>query len=156
MTSWRFLPFCSDDLEAVVTLEARSFEQPWTHTTIVSELANPQALAFVLKPQDHTVSDTVGAYIFLRILLDEAHIMKIAVAPERRRQGLATRLTEEALAHARRSGCCRSILEVRKSNTAAIRLYNRLGFETIGERKRYYGPAGEDALVMAKNLEEVS
>jgi ribosomal-protein-alanine N-acetyltransferase len=153
---WRFLPFCPDDLDAVVTIEAQSFEHPWNLAAVTDELASPDGLAFVLKPTAPPNQPEVGAYILLRQLADEVHIMKLAVNPSRRRQGLATGLANRALAEARREGCHRAILEVRTSNTAAIRLYTRLGFETIGRRKRYYGPTGEDALVMASNLKEAS
>ena len=156
MNALRFLPLCPDDLNAVATIEARSFEQPWKRRALAEELASPGSRAFILRCPDQAALPTVGAYIFLRILVDEVHIMKVAVHPDRRRQGLATRLTHQALGEARREGCRRAILEVRVSNSAAIGLYSRLGFKTIGERKRYYAPAGEDALVMAKNLEEAS
>lgn len=149
-----FLPLCPEDLHTVAAIEARSFEQPWKRPTIEEELANPESRAFIWRSQDRTDRSAPEAYILLRILVDEVHIMKLAVVPDRRGEGLATRLTEQALNEARREGCQRAILEVRTSNSAAIRLYTRMGFEPIGERKRYYGPAGEDALVMAKNLEE--
>lgn len=156
MNPWRFLPLCPDDLDAVVTIESQSFEQPWKRPAITDELAIAGARAFILRLQDQTALSDVGAYIFLRVLMGKVHIMKVAVVPDWRRQGLATRLTEQALAEARREGCGRAILEVRTSNTAAIRLYIHLGFEAVGEHKYYYGPAGENALVMAKNLKEAS
>ncbi len=156
MDPWLFLPFCPDDLEAVVAIESQSFAQPWKRRALEGEQTIPGALAFVLKASERAAQSDVAAYIFLRLLTDEVHIMKLAVAPEHRRQGVATRLVAQALAEARREGGIRAILEVRPSNTAAIGLYTRLGFRKLGTRKRYYGPAGEDALVMAKNLEEVS
>ncbi len=155
MDPWLFLPFCPDDLEAVVAIESQSFEQPWKRRALESERTSPGALAFVLKTSERAAQSDVAAYIFLRRQMDEVHIMKLAVTPELRRQGLASRLVAQALAEARREGGIRAILEVRPSNTAAIGLYRRLGFRSIGKRKRYYGPTGEDALVMAKNLEEV-
>ena len=150
MEPWLFLPFCPDDLEAVVTIESQSFAQPWKRVTIGGELTGPESLAFVLKPPERAAPSDAAAYIFLRLLMDEVHIMKLAVAPEHRRQGLATYLVDRALAEAHREGGTRALLEVRPSNTAAIGLYTRLGFHRIGARKRYYGPTGEDALVMAK------
>ena len=147
-----FLPLCPEDLTAVAGIETRSFEHPWQRQSFAGELASPESRAFVMRFQDQTVRPAVAAYIFLRIQIDEVHIMKVAVAPECRRSGLATRLTQKALDEARREGCRRALLEVRISNAAAIRLYARLGFEPIGERKSYYGTTGEDALVMAKIL----
>ncbi len=152
MTRGLFLPLCPEDLAAVVRIESRSFEYPWPGPSIAGELAAPESRAFVMRFSDPSVQPAVAAYIFLRIMVDEVHIMKVAVAPECRRSGLAARLTSKALREAQREGCHRAVLEVRASNTAAIRLYARLGFGLIGERKHYYGPSGEDALVMAKNL----
>jgi ribosomal-protein-alanine N-acetyltransferase len=153
---WLFLPFCPDDLEAVVAIESQSFAQPWKRRALEGELGSPGSLAFVLKPPGVAAQSDVAAYIFLRLLINEVHIMKLAVAPEHRRQGLATYLVGRALAEAHRAGGTRALLEVRPSNTAAIGLYTRLGFRKIGARQRYYGPAGEDALVMATNLKEIS
>ncbi len=156
MNRWCFLPLCPEDLSEVAAIEAQAFNPPWERRTIEGELASPDSRAFILRRPNQATRAALGAYIFLRILADEVHIMKVAVAHDWRREGLATWLTDQALAEARRDGCRRAVLEVRISNVAAIRLYHRLGFETIGKRKRYYGPAGEDALVMAKNLEEAS
>ncbi len=156
MNRWRFLPLCPDDLNEVAAIEVQSFNPPWERPAIKEELASLESRAFILRQANQASRAAVGAYIFLRILADDVHIMKVAVAHDWRREGLATRLTDQALGEARREGCRRAILEVRISNAAAIRLYSRLSFKKIGKRKRYYGPAGEDALVMAKNLKEVS
>ena len=101
MDPWLFLPFCPDDLEAVVAIESQSFAQPWKRRALEGELGSPGALAFVLKPPGVAAQSDVAAYIFLRLLINEVHIMKLAVAPEHRRQGLATYLVGRALAEAR-------------------------------------------------------
>ena len=152
MDPWLLLPFCPDDLEAVTAIESQSFAHPWTRRALEDELAHDRALAFVLKATEHALQTDVAAFIILRLIMDEVHIMKLAVVPELRRQGLATLMVNRALDEARREGAVRTILEVRRSNRAAIGLYTRLGFHKIGARKRYYGPTGEDALVMAKKL----
>jgi ribosomal-protein-alanine N-acetyltransferase len=72
--------------------------------------------------------------------------MNVAVAPEWRRQGVATRLIEQLLGEA--GGEDRYTLEVRASNRDAIRMYERLGFRPAGHRRRYYHDNGEDALIM--------
>ncbi len=82
MDPWLFLPFCPDDLEAVVAIESQSFEQPWKRRALEGERANPGALAFVLKASERAAQSDVAAYIFLRRQMDEVHIMKLAVAPE--------------------------------------------------------------------------
>lgn len=139
-------------MDAIITIENQAFDHPWELASFQGELINPQTRAFGLHCNPQVLLCDLGAYVFLRILMDEVHIMKLATAAGQRRQGLATNLAQQALSEACREGCCRAILEVRSSNLAAIRLYHRLGFETVGERKRYYRPTGEDALVMAKNL----
>ena len=156
MDPWLFLPFCPDDLEAVVAIESQSFAQPWKRQVLEDELVSPGALAFVLKLPEHTAQSDVAAYIFLRMIMDEVHILKLAVAPEHRRQGLAAYLVGLALTEARRAGGTRALLEVRPSNMAAIGLYTRLGFRKIGARQRYYGATGDDELVMATNLKEIT
>ena len=83
---------------------------------------------------------------------DEVHLLNIAIAPARRRQGLARRLMDELLDFARRHECTTVILEVRKSNRAAIELYHSYGFEAVGLRPRYYVEDREDALVMSLSL----
>ncbi len=94
-------------------MEVQSFAQPWERSAIKDELANPDARAFILKPEDRLAPLDVGAYIFLRIRMDQIRIVKLAVAPEQRRQGLASRLATQALAQTAREGCARAILEVR-------------------------------------------
>ncbi|BAC90004.1 ribosomal protein S18-alanine N-acetyltransferase [Gloeobacter violaceus] len=81
-----------------------------------------------------------------QLVLDEAHLAMLVVHPECRRRGVGTALLHGLLRWAREVGARRMTLEVRASNAAAISLYCRFGFETLGRRERYYGE--EDALVM--------
>jgi ribosomal-protein-alanine N-acetyltransferase len=99
-------------------------------------------------------NDRRCGYVLLSQVLDEASIHSIAVAPECQRQGLGQLLLNAALAHMQAAGASRCLLEVRQSNTAARRLYERSGFELDGIRKNYYpAPTGrEDALLMSKEL----
>jgi ribosomal-protein-alanine N-acetyltransferase len=154
--AWRFLPLCPDDLDAVTIIENQSFGDPWERSSIKEELENLHSRAFILLNDKNGTRRDVGAYIFLRIVMDEAQILKLATAPDWRRRGLAAYLVNEVLYEVGREGCCRVLLEVRTSNLAAIRLYKSLGFETIGERTGYYRPIDGNALVMAKNIEETS
>lgn len=84
---------------------------------------------------------------------DEAEILDLAVALAERRTGIGQRLVEELVATARLRAAARLLLEVRRSNALAIRLYERAGFVQVGERVRYYRD-GEDALLLARALEE--
>lgn len=90
--------------------------------------------------------EVVGVAIGL-LLLDEGHVCDVAVAPERRRQGIAVRLLADLEDHLAARGATATTLEVRPSNRAARALYARLGYREEGRRPRYY-PDGEDALLL--------
>ena len=90
------------------------------------------------------------AFIDYSVERDEAHICNLATHPAHRRRGFATRLVARLLATAPREGIRYVTLEVRRSNKAAINIYRRLGFESIGVRPRYYVEHDEDALVMLR------
>ncbi|MFM8524627.1 MAG: ribosomal protein S18-alanine N-acetyltransferase [Cyanobacteriota bacterium] len=79
-------------------------------------------------------------------ILDEFHVTAVAVAPGRRRRGLALLLMQALLNEARHQGCLRATLEVDSANPAAVALYSRLGFRTEGRRRGYYRSGG-DALI---------
>lgn len=81
-------------------------------------------------------------------ILDEAHITLLLVHPEHRRQGLASQLLGALLQSARQRGLAWATLEVGVTNTAALTLYQKFGFQTIGTRKGYYQQTGEDALIL--------
>lgn len=153
MLVWRLIPFETQDLQGVLEIEAAAFAQPWRAAAILAELNHPDARLSVVKTAGLPPGE-VAAYIFLRQILEEVHVMKMAVAPRWRRRGLGTFILTRALTQAREAGAKHSVLEVRSSNAAAQELYRRTGFAVVGIRKRYYGPTGEDALVMARSLKE--
>jgi ribosomal-protein-alanine N-acetyltransferase len=90
--------------------------------------------------------ERVGGYMIFWIVHGESHILNIAVAPELRRMGLGKGMLAFAIKLMRERGVAEVFLEVRVSNKASIRLYERFGFEHAYVRPRYYG--NEDALVM--------
>ena len=99
-------------------------------------------------PQD------AAGFILVRFLMDDMHIMKLAVAPRWRKRGVATALLDAAQQEAHHRGSASILLEVRPSNVAAVRFYRKAGFRIIGKRPNYYPQSGEDALVMSKRLKE--
>jgi len=129
------------DLPAVVAIERRSFSSPWSAGMLVLELSRPSSVALVAQ-QDGRIT---GCAIATRY--DRAwHLMKIAVAPEERRRGIASSLLASVLD---RIGPEQPVtLEVRPTNRAAIALYERFGFTGRGRRPGYYPDNGEDALLM--------
>jgi ribosomal-protein-alanine N-acetyltransferase len=96
----------------------------------------------------------IAAYVFFRRVLDEMHILKVATArPWQRRQG-AWLLMDEAIRRARKMGLRQVFLEVRASNIAAIRLYEKTGFTVAGRRPGYYYDDNDDAIMMIHTLKE--
>ena len=91
--------------------------------------------------------DTLAGYLILQRLGDEESVDDIAVAPEFRRQGIAQQLLETA--HAQ-FPTCPFLLEVREHNTAALALYQKLGYQQVGFRKRYYTNPNEGAVLMTR------
>ena len=137
-----------EDLDAVATLEAASFTNPWTREMLERELQQSDvARVYVLRLPTHRVAAFCAAWF----VYDELHVNIVAVEPDLRRQGLATALMEYVLSDAAREGARRAFLEVRRSNDPALRLYERLGFTIAGVRRQYYTQPDEDALVLQRD-----
>jgi ribosomal-protein-alanine N-acetyltransferase len=133
-----------EDLDTVEEIEQSSYPTPWSRSMFVAELRKPSSLAIGAYAE---AGQLVG-YAFISRYVDAWHVMNVAVAADYRRRGIATTLLErlfEVTASDPRSGYT---LEVRVSNTHAIRLYERLGFEARGIRRGYYTDNREDALIM--------
>ena len=94
----------------------------------------------------------VVGFVVVRTAADEMEILNLAVAPEARRQGVASALLDAAFEHSRRAGSARVFLEVRESNAAARRFYERRGFHAIGRRTRYYRHPDEDAVLLERRM----
>ena len=145
MTEPLVRPMRLSDLPAVMELTCRSLPLPWGESVWREELASPLGLYLVLE-EDGAVSGFIG----IKLIADEAHVVTIAVSPERRRRGFARALVEAALADPASAGARRVYLEVRPSNVGARALYGTLGFIQTGLRPAYYGD--EDALLMTLDL----
>jgi [ribosomal protein S18]-alanine N-acetyltransferase len=129
------------DLPAVLGIERRAFETPWSLAMFVLELSKPSGICLAVSDADGVIG-----YLICSRYADVWHLMNIAVAPERRRQGVARRLLERLFEEAESDA--RYTLEVRTSNHGAIAMYEQLGFRPAGHRRRYYHDNGEDALIM--------
>ncbi|MGI9557706.1 MAG: ribosomal protein S18-alanine N-acetyltransferase [Solirubrobacterales bacterium] len=129
------------DLPSVLSIERQSFPAPWSLAMFVLELSKPSTICLAAGDDEGLVG-----YLVCSRYADVWHLMNVAVAPRRRRHGIArsllARLFDDAGADARYT------LEVRASNSSAIEMYERLGFRHSGVRKRYYHDNGEDALIM--------
>lgn len=143
-----FAPMRDEDLDAVAAIEQRAYPFPWTRGNFADSL-NAGHSVWLLRE-----GSALAGYAVLMVVLDEAHILNITVAPDRQRHGLGSELLNHLFEVARRHGATRTLLEVRPGNAAALALYRRFGFVEIGRRRGYY-PAHdgrEDALVMERGL----
>jgi ribosomal-protein-alanine N-acetyltransferase len=144
-----------EDVPALAALEAACFTHPWTPAQIHEEVArDPPDMVLVLEGPGSPSGAAAGirAYCSFRLVLDEMHVMNLAVDPGFRRHGLARRLLAFATARAARAGARRALLELRAGNREALALYESLGFRSLGLRREYYGEPTEDALVLAREL----
>lgn len=133
------------DLDAVAALEAATFTNPWTREMLAAELARNQfARVYVAR----LPGTPVVAFCACWTVIDELHINTIAVASDFRRRGLGRALMQHVLAQVEAEGIRRATLEVRRSNQAARRLYESLGFTLAGVRPGYYTHPEEDALIL--------
>jgi ribosomal-protein-alanine N-acetyltransferase len=134
-----------DDLNDVVALEAAAFTNPWSRDTLERDLQNTDVVRlYVLEDVGRRLIGFCGCWF----VFDELHINTLAVTDQFRRRGHATRLLRFVLAEAAAAGIARATLEVRRSNVAALRLYDQFGFEVRGVRPGYYTQPVEDALIL--------
>ena len=134
-----------EDIPAVHAIESASFPTPWPPYAFRGELeSNRMAHYLVVRAGDRVV-----AYAGIWLMVDEAHVTTFAVLPAYRRRGLGAAACSATLMElAAELGATVLTLEVRLSNVAARRLYQRFGFRPVGVRPRYYSDNGEDALIM--------
>jgi [ribosomal protein S18]-alanine N-acetyltransferase len=132
------------DLDAVHRIELASFSSPWPPNAYQSELSQNRLASYLVA----RVDDEIVAYGGMWLMVDEAHITTFAVHPAWRRQGIGERLLLAFLDFAIARRAREATLEVRLSNIAARRLYEKYGFRPVGLRPRYYSDNGEDALIM--------
>ncbi len=129
------------DLPAVIAIERRSFPTPWSLAMFVLELSKPSGICLAA-----TVDGHLCGYLVCSRYDQVWHLMNVAVAPEKRRLGVAGALLTDLFNEA--GDELPFTLEVRMSNTDAITMYERFGFQRAGMRRRYYHDNGEDALIM--------
>lgn len=137
-------PMRVEDLEAVHEIERLSFTTPWPAHAYRTELESNRLATYLVVRSE----GAVVAYGGMWLMVDEAHITTFAVHPAWRRRRLAERLLLALLDIAAARHAREATLEVRLSNIAARRLYEKYGFRPVGIRPRYYTDDDEDALIM--------
>jgi ribosomal-protein-alanine N-acetyltransferase len=133
-----------EDLDEVQAIEQASFSTPWPSNAYRSELMTNRLASYLVARIDGRIVGYGGMWL----MVDEAHITTFAIHPGWRRQRIGERLLLAFLDLARDRHAREATLEVRLSNLAARRLYEKYGFRPVGLRPRYYSDNNEDALIM--------
>ena len=134
----------ADDIPAVQEVERASFPVPWPVNAFKHELTQNKNARYIVARE----GERIIAYAGLWLALDEAHITTFAVIPERRRRKIGERMLVRLFDLATNLKAEWLTLEVRASNLAAQKLYEKYGFRRAGVRRRYYSDNNEDALIM--------
>jgi len=137
------------DLPRVMEIERAAFSHPWSEELVRRELGHE--FSTVLLATGGAAGGVLG-FAVVWLVHDELHVLNVATAPEARRRGVGRALMEEVHALGRARACRLATLEVRRSNAAAIALYQGLGYRQVGMRPRYYSEEDEDALLMSLDL----
>ncbi|SCY81776.1 ribosomal-protein-alanine N-acetyltransferase [Lachnospiraceae bacterium XBB2008] len=134
-----------DDVEGAIALEQASFADPWPRSAF-AEIVDKSDADYYLA-EDTDTGTLAGGCVVFRIL-DEGDITNVAVDERYRGQGIATQLLKYAIEQNEALGIEDFTLEVRQSNAAAIRVYEKCGFESAGVRPGFYDHPKEDGLIM--------
>ena len=137
-------PVPSEDRDAIIALESASFSNPWTPETFDVMLSSPASRVYLARSGEAGIVAFCACWVFE----DEIHINTIAVRQDRRRQGIASALMRHVFLD---TAARRATLEVRRSNAAAIALYEKLGYEVKAIRPKYYENPNEDGLILWLN-----
>lgn len=144
------------DVATVAAIERMVFTMPWSSSAFGYELrSNPHSHYYVARAEsiprtldERGMDPSIVGYGGFWMLLDEAHVCTLGVHPDWRRRSAGELLLAHMISEAAGMGANVVTLEVRVSNLAAQRLYEKYGFGTVGMRKGYYSDNNEDALIM--------
>ncbi|MGR3808835.1 [SSU ribosomal protein S18P]-alanine acetyltransferase [Pasteurella testudinis DSM 23072] len=143
------LPLQAADFERLYQIEQQAHITPWSKGTLLNNQGERYLNLKLLK------DNRLVGFAICQTVLDEATLFNLAIDPAYQKQGLGEQLLLQLIAELRQSAVLTLWLEVRQSNSAAQKLYDRLGFNLVTQRKNYYPTSNggrEDALVMALYL----
>ena len=146
--SYALHPMKADHLDRICRIERDSFSNPWPRESFLGDLRSSHARCRVALDGETVVGYSIGWFV-----LDELHVLNLAVDSRYRRRGIGSGLLRDLLAEAKRRSCRFAVLEMRSSNRQACGLYQAFGFKPVAMRKKYYRHPTEDALVMWLDLE---
>lgn len=134
-----------DDIEDVVQIEAEAYgKHHWAKSSFYDEMSNNLAKYYTAKTPEGELVGYAGTWH----IIDEGHITTIAVKKEHLRKHIGEAIIHKIIEDCYKEGVKYLTLEVRVSNTPAIKLYEKYGFQSLGTRKGYYQDNNEDALIM--------
>ena len=134
-----------EDLDEVCRIEAENFSEPWSRNGFLDSMKEPGTCYLTVLAEGSVVG-----YCGMLQVLDEADITNVAVDGRYRSQGIGFAMLSRLMEYGKERGVAAFTLEVRQSNAAAIRLYEKLGFENCGIRKNFYAKPTENAVIMWK------
>ena len=143
----RFEPLQVEHVSQIVEIETQSFHEPWSSDSFRDVISNPhfQSLGIF-------IDQKLAGYIFYYTVMNELHVMNIAVHPSYRQKNCGTKLLTKIHEFGKKGKIQFAYLEVRETNEAAQALYTKLGYKKLGRRIKYYSNQ-EDALLMYKELQ---
>jgi len=151
LSCYGLMGMADEHLDEVEAIERLSYSNPWPRDSFVHEIEeNGFSHPRVAVTKDD--GREVAGYCVAWIVFETLQIQNVAVHPQHRRRGLARHLLLRAIEDCRFTGVVAAQLEVRASNVVAQRLYQTLGFRSVGERKKYYSRPREDAVLLQKRL----
>lgn len=134
-------------MREIAYIDSISFSESWSEKSYL-EMAENKIYSFFKEE----VNDKIAGFIVLMDVVDASEIIRVAVLPGYREMGIGTKLIEKAVEEIMKKGMENIFLEVRESNSNAIKLYNKSGFEECGVRKNYYSNPKENGIIMIKRL----
>ncbi len=139
-------PMTVDDISQVAEIERQIFSIPWSEKAFKDSMESDNTIYIVAK-EDNNVAGYAGMYLSF----EEGNITNVAVNPLSRRKGIGEKIVRDILNRAYEKGVRDVFLEVRETNSAAISLYEKIGFKEEGIRKNFYEKPKENALIMWKH-----
>ena len=150
MMEYEIIPMTAQQVGQVEEIERQCFQDPWSRQLLEEQLCLEGAVSLAAV----TADGYILGYASAQTVLDEGYINNVAVRPENRRQGVASRLLEELCRRGVEMGLAFLTLEVRASNQAAQALYAKHGYLEVGCRRNYYEHPREDAILMTLEFEK--
>lgn len=136
-----------DDIVEISNIKKEFIELQWTYDTFIGDIVNPNCICLKV-----TIDNQIAGYLIAMIIIDECHITNLFVKDCFRARGIGSALMDGLLKEISNKDVKRVFLELRLSNTRAIKLYEKFGFRRIAIRKNLYANPPEDGLFMLKDL----